>query len=72
MFLLNILNSIAKHMHAAYMVIFLISISESLTFVELLVTGTVLMFGVWAVIATGSLSLKPTLVVAMAGAALRR
>ncbi|MFQ5842069.1 MAG: VTT domain-containing protein [Thermodesulfobacteriota bacterium] len=68
MFLESIVNVIANNPHAAYLVVFLISLSESLAFVGLLVPGTVLMFGVGAVIATGALSLKPTLIVATAGA----
>jgi len=68
MFLSDVLNAIATHPQAAYFFIFLISLSESLAFVGLLIPGTVLMLGVGAVIATGSLSLKPTLIVAMAGA----
>ncbi|RLB87938.1 MAG: hypothetical protein DRH10_08380, partial [Deltaproteobacteria bacterium] len=68
MFLSDVLNTIATHPQAAYFFIFLISLSESLAFVGLLIPGTVLMLGVGAVIATGSLSLKPTLIVAMAGA----
>lgn len=64
----HILEIIANHTHIAYLLIFLISLSESLAFVGLLVPGTVLMFGVGAVVATGSLSLTPTLILATAGA----
>ena len=52
----------------AYGVIFLVSLSESLALVGLLVPGTVIMFGVGAVVATGSLRLTPVLLLAMAGA----
>ncbi|MBW1980516.1 MAG: VTT domain-containing protein [Deltaproteobacteria bacterium] len=64
----NFLTFVAHHPHFAYGTIFLIALSESLAFVGLLVPGTVLMFGVGAIIATGSLALKPTLVVATLGA----
>ena len=52
----------------AYGVIFLISLSESLALVGLIVPGTVIMFGVGAIVATGSLGLKPVLLLAAAGA----
>jgi len=52
----------------AYMSIFLIALSESLALVGLLIPGTMLMVGIGAVVATGALSLKITLLVAMTGA----
>lgn len=52
----------------AYGVIFLISLSESLALVGLIVPGTMIMFGVGAIVATGSLDLKPVLLLAAAGA----
>jgi undecaprenyl-diphosphatase len=52
----------------AYGAIFLVSFSESLALVGLLMPGTVIMFGVGAVVATGSLGLSPVLLLAMAGA----
>ena len=64
----NIINSVSNHPYAAYLVIFLIALSESLAFVGLLVPGTMLMFGVGAVIAIGGISLKLALVVAIVGA----
>jgi len=63
-----LLTVIAHHSRLAYVAIFLISLSESLALVGLLVPGTVIMFGVGAVVATGSLSLTPVLLLAMAGA----
>ena len=64
----HILEIITNHPHISYFLIFLISLSESLAFVGLIVPGTVLMFGIGVVVAKGCLSLKLTLLVAMAGA----
>ncbi|HCX88954.1 MAG: hypothetical protein COW04_12930 [Deltaproteobacteria bacterium CG12_big_fil_rev_8_21_14_0_65_43_10] len=64
----HILEIITNHPHISYFLIFLISLSESLAFVGLMVPGTVLMFGIGAVVATGSIALKPTLIAAIAGA----
>jgi len=64
-----LLTFITHHPGLAYGVIFLISLSESLALIGLLVPGTVIMFGIGAiVVASGSLSLLPVLLVAMAGA----
>jgi membrane protein DedA with SNARE-associated domain/membrane-associated phospholipid phosphatase len=59
---------ITHHPALAYGAIFLISLSESLALVGLIVPGTVIMFGVGAIVATGSLGLKPVLLLAAAGA----
>lgn len=59
---------INHHSELAYGVIFLVSFSESLALIELLVPGTVIMFGVGTVVATGSLGLTPVLLLDMAGA----
>lgn len=67
--LLNtVLDFIAAHTYMSYGVIFLISLSESLAIVGLVVPGTVIMFSIGAVIASGSLSLLPVLVFAALGA----
>jgi undecaprenyl-diphosphatase len=63
-----ILAFITHHPALAYGAVFLISFSESLALVGLVVPGTVLMFGVGAIVATGNLSLKPVLLLAAAGA----
>ena len=63
-----LLAFITHHPALAYGAIFLISLSESLALVGLLVPGTVIMFGVGAIVATGSLGLKPVLLLAAAGA----
>jgi membrane protein DedA with SNARE-associated domain len=63
-----LLAFITHHPALAYGVIFLISLSESLALVGLIVPGTVIMFGVGAIVATGSLGLKPVLLLTAAGA----
>lgn len=63
-----ILAFITLHPGLAYGVVFLVAFSESLALVGLLVPGTVIMFGVGAVVAAGSLGLLPVLLLAMAGA----
>jgi len=66
---LNILLAfISHHAALAYVAVFLISLSESLALVGLLVPGTVIMFGVGALVATGTLRLTPVLLLAMTGA----
>jgi undecaprenyl-diphosphatase len=59
---------ITQHSGMAYGAIFLVSFSESLALVGLLMPGTMIMFGIGAVVATGSLGLAPVLLLAMAGA----
>jgi len=63
-----ILAFITHHSALAYGAIFLISLAESLAIVGLLLPGTVIMFGIGAIVATGSLRLAPVLLMAMAGA----
>ncbi|MDA3790419.1 MAG: VTT domain-containing protein [Desulfobacula sp.] len=66
---INILLAIITHHPVlAYGAVFLISLSESLTLVGLIIPGTVIMFGVGAVVATGSLDLKTVLTLAALGA----
>ena len=66
---LNVLLAyITDHSGLAYGAVFLVSLSESLALVGLIVPGTVIMFGVGAIVATGSLELKPVLLLAAAGA----
>ena len=67
-YLNTLLSFITHHPGLAYGAVFLISLSESLALVGLLVPGTVIMFGVGAVVATGSLGLAPVLLLAAAGA----
>ena len=63
-----LLAFIAHHPLLAYGAVFLISLSESLALVGLLVPGTVIMFGVGAIVATGRLGLTPVLLLVAAGA----
>ncbi len=67
-YLNTLLAFITHHSGLAYGAIFLVSLSESLALVGLIVPGTVIMFGVGAIVATGSLGLKPVLLLAAAGA----
>jgi membrane protein DedA with SNARE-associated domain/membrane-associated phospholipid phosphatase len=67
-YLNSLLALITDHPALAYGAIFLISLSESLALVGLIVPGTMIMFGVGAIVATGSLGLKPVLLLAAAGA----
>lgn len=64
----ELLTFITQHAVLTYGAIFLISLSESLAVVGLFIPGTVIMFGIGAVVATGSLELKPVLLLAIAGA----
>lgn len=64
----TLLAFIANHPGEAYGSVFLIAFSESLALVGLVVPGTVIMFGVGAIVATGSLGLAPVLALAAAGA----
>ena len=64
----TLLDFITRHPEFAYATIFMISLSESLALVGLLVPGTVIMFGVGAIVATGRLGFVPVLLLAMAGA----
>jgi membrane protein DedA with SNARE-associated domain/membrane-associated phospholipid phosphatase len=59
---------ISHHPTVAYAAVFLVSFSESLVLVGLIVPGAVIMFGLGAIVAAGILGLKPVLVLAAAGA----
>jgi len=63
-----LLTFITHHSLLAYVVIFIVSLSESLAIVGLLVPGTVIMFGIGTIVAAGSLHLLPVLLMAMSGA----
>ena len=64
----TLLDAVTQHPSLAYGAIFLISLSESLALVGLIVPGTVIMFGIGAVVSTGSLDLKIVLAMAALGA----
>lgn len=64
----NVLQWVALHPMMAYLAIFLVALSESLALVGLLVPGTVIMIAIGAIAGSGALSLKLTLLAAIAGA----
>jgi undecaprenyl-diphosphatase len=64
----GLLQWVALHPVAAYFGIFLVSLSESLALVGLLIPGTVIMIGIGALVGSGALSLTMTLFAAMLGA----
>lgn len=64
----SLLQWIAAHPGWAGLVVFMIAFFESLAAVGLLMPGALLMFGVGALIATGSLAFWPTVAWAVAGA----
>jgi membrane protein DedA with SNARE-associated domain/membrane-associated phospholipid phosphatase len=67
-FLQTFLAWIAQHPTWAGIAILLISLSESLLIVGLVVPGVIMMFGIGALVATGALQLWPALTWAVAGA----
>lgn len=67
-YLNTLLTLITHYPGLAYAAVFLVALSESLALVGIVVPGTVIMFGVGAVVTTGSLELLPVLLLAMAGA----
>ena len=64
----KLLGFIAGHMVLAYGSVFLVAFSESLALVGLIVPGTMIMFGIGAIISAGGLELVHVLVLAAAGA----
>jgi membrane protein DedA with SNARE-associated domain len=62
------LNVIQHHPGMAYAAVFLVAFLESLVLVGLVVPGTVIMFGIGAIVAAGGLGMKPVLVLSAAGA----
>jgi undecaprenyl-diphosphatase len=67
-FLQRLLQVILHNPYWAYGAIFLVSLSESLAVIGLVIPGTVVMFGIGAVVASGSIGLLHTLIAAIAGA----
>lgn len=59
---------ITQHPHWAYATVFFAALTESLALVGLFVPGALIMFGLGAVVAIGSLNLWATLAWATAGA----
>ncbi len=64
----ELLGFITFHTDLAYIVILLVSFAESLALVGLIVPGTLIMFGIGAIVSTGSLDLVTVLPLAAAGA----
>ncbi|MDO9371160.1 MAG: VTT domain-containing protein [Gammaproteobacteria bacterium] len=64
----SLLTWVGHHPYWAGTFVFLVSLAESLAVVGLLIPGTVVMFGVGALVAAGALELWPTLALAAAGA----
>lgn len=64
----EIVGWVGLHPLMAYLLVFVISLSESLALIGLLVPGTAMMIGIGALAGSGALSLSITLLTAMAGA----
>ncbi len=64
----SLLVFVSTHPHLTYIFIFLVSLSESLALVGLLIPGTVVMLGIGALVGVGSIKMEPTLVCAAFGA----
>jgi len=64
----DLLTWIAQHPHFSNLLIFVVAVLESLLLIGLLVPGAFLLFGIGALIATGTLQLIPTMVWTSAGA----
>ena len=64
----NLLDWIALHPHAFSAVVFLVALMESLLLLGLLIPGAALLFGVGALMATGSLPVLSILFWTVAGA----
>jgi membrane protein DedA with SNARE-associated domain/membrane-associated phospholipid phosphatase len=64
----DLLAWIAQHPHFSNLLIFVVAVLESLLVIGLLVPGAFLLFGIGALIATGTLQLIPTMVWTSAGA----
>lgn len=64
----SFLSWVHAHPNWAGIVVFLISVLESLLIVGLFIPGTIVMFGIGAMVAAGQMALVPTLLWAAAGA----
>ncbi|MGK2944717.1 MAG: VTT domain-containing protein [Desulfuromonadales bacterium] len=64
----SLLHWVTAHPEATYLLVLLISLSESLALIGLLVPGTVMMIGIGALAGTGAISVNLTLLAAFAGA----
>ncbi|NNG13503.1 MAG: phosphatase PAP2 family protein [Halobacteria archaeon] len=59
---------VSLHPHLSGLLIYIVTLLESLVVIGLLIPGAIMLFGVGALVATGSLELLPTLAWAAAGA----
>ena len=66
----QILDWVALHPYWSGVLIFLVAMAESLAIVGLMVPGVVIMFGIGALIAAGSIDFWPAMISAVAGAVL--
>jgi undecaprenyl-diphosphatase len=64
----NMLDWVSLHPHTSGLLIFVVTLLESLIVIGLLIPGALVLFGVGALVATGALELLPTLAWASAGA----
>jgi undecaprenyl-diphosphatase len=64
----NMLDWVSLHPHLSGLLIFIVTLLESLVVIGLLIPGAIVLFGVGALVATGVLELLPTLVWAATGA----
>lgn len=66
--IISLLDVVAHHAGLAYGAVFLATLLESLALIGMVIPGTMILFGVGAIVATGSLNLMPVLLLAAAGA----
>ncbi len=64
----NMLDWVSLHPHLSGLLIFVVTLLESLVVIGLLIPGAIVLFGVGALVATGALELLPTLAWAATGA----
>ena len=64
----TLLDWVSQHPHLSGLLIYIVTLLESLVVIGLLIPGALVLFGVGALVATGALELLPTLAWAAAGA----
>jgi undecaprenyl-diphosphatase len=64
----SLLDWVSLHPHLSGLLIYIVTLLESLVVIGLLIPGAIVLFGVGALVATGALELLPTLAWAAAGA----
>ena len=68
----QILDWVALHPYWSGAIIFLVAMAESLAIVGMMIPGVVIMFGIGALIAAGSIEFWPAMIAAVAGAVVGR